>query len=177
MKYAIAGVTLVVALLIGWYLYSNGQSVNEESNNQATTSSGQNSNSNSEAKTDGSTDGTNSAGANGNASGKTTDGAVTSSGNESQENNGDEETDEEDYSEPVSKEDFKDFINTALDELAEDETTAVAIVTEMDKIQRAQPNHEEEVARFYRECVKKNKVPQKVKDLCSAAMKERGLSN
>ena len=87
----------------------------------------------------------------------------------------DEENSEEDYGEPVSKEDFKDFITTALDELAEDETTAIAIVKEMDKISRAQPNHEDEVLRFYRECAKRPKVSPKVQEACNQALRDKGF--
>jgi len=87
-----------------------------------------------------------------------------------------DEADEEDYSEPVSKEDFKDFIQTALTELSEDEQTAMAIVREMAKIGKAQPGHDEEIINFYRECSSRPKIFDSVKQICQDALKERGIT-
>ncbi|OFZ17301.1 MAG: hypothetical protein A2X86_02280 [Bdellovibrionales bacterium GWA2_49_15] len=175
MKYGIGAVALILGGLIAWYVFSNNpgpettesvDSTNPENKSQLTEGTS-------------STTTTNAGAVENSAAGgptsplkveghKVGDGVTSDSGTE-------EENDEEDYGEPVSKEDFKDFITTALDELAEDETTALAIIKEMDKIARAQPAHEEEVARFYRECAKRPKVSPKVQEACQQAMRDKGL--
>ncbi|MBI2520091.1 MAG: hypothetical protein HYV97_06730 [Bdellovibrio sp.] len=172
MKYGIVGVALILGGLIAWYVFSNNPS-SENAEGVDTTSSEKKSPV-SESTSPTSNPGT--------VENSTPEGQTTAPRIEGQKNaegsaseSIEEESDEEDYGEPVSKEDFKDFITTALDELAEDETTALAIIKEMDKIARAQPAHEEEVARFYRECAKRPKVTPKVQEACQQAMREKGL--
>ena len=63
-----------------------------------------------------------------------------------------DESDIPEYSEEVSGEDFKEFITVALEELSGGEEMAEAIITEMQKIAQAQPNHIDQVKYFYREC-------------------------
>ena len=63
-----------------------------------------------------------------------------------------DENDIPEYSEEVSGEDFKEFITVALEELSGGEEMAEAIITEMQKIAQAQPNHIDQVKFFYREC-------------------------
>lgn len=79
------------------------------------------------------------------------------------------EMEEEDYSEPVDKEDFVDFVNAALDELETDEAMATAIVREMGKILDAQPQLQDEGARFFRACLNKS-VSANVKSRCQAEL-------
>ena len=172
MKYGIGAVALILGGLIAWYIFSNNPST--EPTESVEPSSSENKAPVTEAASSNSTTGSVE---NSNAEGPTAlpkiEGQKHADGTSGE--NLEEESDEEDYSEPVSKEDFKDFITTALDELAEDETTALAIIKEMDKIAHAQPNHEEEVARFYRECAKRPKISPKVQEACQQAIRDKGL--
>ena len=70
------------------------------------------------------------------------------------------------YSEDVSAEDFKEFISVALEELSAGEEMAEAIITEMQKIAQAQPNHLDQVKYFYRECAQNSTLSSDNQRLC-----------
>jgi len=82
---------------------------------------------------------------------------------------------EDDYSEPVEIEDFKEFVDNALEELEEDEEVAVAIIMEMSKIVKAQPKLEDEAIRFYKQCADSTRLSNNIKSHCIGALKERGF--
>ena len=70
------------------------------------------------------------------------------------------------YSEEVSSEDFKEFIMIALEELESGDEMAEAIITEMIKIGRAQPDHIEQVKSFYKSCSEKSNISDNNQQLC-----------
>ena len=81
---------------------------------------------------------------------------------------------EDDYGEEVSREDFADFITTALEEITEeDEPTSLAIVSEMGKIVDAQAAHRDEGLRFFRGCVEHAKLSDRIKDRCRQELEKR----
>jgi hypothetical protein len=173
MKYGIAIGAVLLGALIAWYVFLNKPVVDPSGERQEQTQV--NDSQSSESAPPGNNSSSPTTTTEGATPGKIKmkEGGTASPGMASDE----EGEDEEDYNEPVSKEDFKDFINTALDELAEDETTAIAIVKEMVKIHRAQPSHEDEIIRFYKDCSHNTKVSNKVSELCTPALREKGFSN
>lgn len=82
---------------------------------------------------------------------------------------------EEDYSEPIEVEDFKEFLDSAYEELEEDEEIAIAIVMEMKKIIKAQPKLEEEAINFFKRCEQSKTLSDNVKSHCLGLLKERGF--
>ena len=74
------------------------------------------------------------------------------------------------YSEEVSSEDFKEFIDVALEELDAGQEMAEAIITEMEKIAKAQPDHLEHVKNFYRTCISKSTLSEENQNLCRQAL-------
>lgn len=79
------------------------------------------------------------------------------------------------YAENVSREDFQEFINAAIEELDSGEGMAIALTLEMRKIQIAQPNYRDIVKTFYEKCLYHETLTAKVKDICRKSLDE--LSN
>jgi len=72
----------------------------------------------------------------------------------------------EEYSEEVSDEDFSEFLGAALEEISEDPEMARAIVVEMAKIYKVQPDHQEKIIQFYEDCANSPKLPNEIKNMC-----------
>ena len=70
------------------------------------------------------------------------------------------------YSEEVSSDDFKEFIGVALEELSAGDEMAEAIIVEMEKIAKAQPDHLEHVRHFYQECQRNPNLSSANQKLC-----------
>ena len=76
------------------------------------------------------------------------------------------EQDLEEYAEKVSDEDFSEFLGAALEEISEDPEMARAIVVEMAKIYKVQPDHQQKIIQFYEDCARSSKIPDEIKNIC-----------
>ena len=72
----------------------------------------------------------------------------------------------EEYSEEVSDEDFNEFLGAALEEISEDPEMARAIIVEMAKIYKVQPDHQQKIIQFYEDCASNSKIPNEIKNIC-----------
>lgn len=72
----------------------------------------------------------------------------------------------EEYAEKVSDEDFSEFLGAALEEISEDPEMARAIVVEMAKIYKVQPDHQQKIIQFYEDCARSSKIPDEIKNIC-----------
>ena len=72
----------------------------------------------------------------------------------------------EEYSEEVSDEDFNEFLGAALEEISEDPEMARAIIVEMAKIYKVQPDHQQKIIQFYEDCASNSKIPSEIKNIC-----------
>ena len=72
----------------------------------------------------------------------------------------------EEYSEKVSDEDFSEFLGAALEEISEGSEMARAIVVEMAKIYKVQPDHQQKIIQFYEDCARSSKIPDEIKNIC-----------
>ena len=78
----------------------------------------------------------------------------------------DQEMIEDEYSEEVSDDDFNEFLSAAQEEIMDDPEIAEAIIGEMSKIFKVQPDHQQKIIRFYEECAGNAKLPEKIRNLC-----------
>ena len=78
----------------------------------------------------------------------------------------DEEMIEDEYKEEVSDDDFNEFLSAAQEEIMDDPEIAEAIIGEMNKIFKVQPDHQQKIIRFYEECAGNAKLPDHIRNLC-----------
>ncbi len=79
---------------------------------------------------------------------------------------------DEEYREEVSDEDFSEFIEAAKEEILDDPEIASAIITEMTKIYKVQPDHQIKIMKFYEDCSSNSKLPSHIKSLCEKTIRD-----
>ena len=53
-----------------------------------------------------------------------------------------------------------------MEEISEDPEMARAIVVEMAKIYKVQPDHQQKIIQFYEDCARSSKIPDEIKNIC-----------
>ncbi|MAW07828.1 MAG: hypothetical protein CME61_06040 [Halobacteriovoraceae bacterium] len=79
---------------------------------------------------------------------------------------------DEEYREEVSDEDFSEFIEAAKEEILDDPEIASAIISEMKKIYKVQPDHQIKILKFYEDCSSNSKLPSHIKNLCDKTLRD-----
>ena len=58
------------------------------------------------------------------------------------------------------------IVSAAQEEIMDDPEIAEAIIGEMSKIFKVQPDHQQKIIRFYEECAGNGKLPENIRNLC-----------